>query len=119
MPSPQHGQLASLAQVKEKLDAIRNILLELGLASAPLSFTKLSPYGYMFPELQDDPDALLPEDESTVEKLIALGHSMKEPAGTPRESSIPSAYTYFGQFIDHDVTQELRSDRMIASLNDP
>ncbi len=119
MTTPHHGQLPPLSVVKEQLNRVRQILLDLGLASAPISFMELTPYSYLFPELQDEPGALLPQGEETVEKLIALGHSMKEPAGDPKDSTIPAAYTYFGQFFDHDVTQELHSDRMIRSLNDP
>jgi hypothetical protein len=101
------------------LDEIRKTLLDLGLASAPISFRELTPYGYMFPQLQDDPGALLLEGAETVGKLITLAQTMKESANAPNDSGIPSAYTYFGQFIDHDVTQELRSDRMIPSLDNP
>jgi hypothetical protein len=119
MPGNQHGQLPTLADVNKKLNEIRQSLLDLGLASAPLSFTGLTPYGYLFPQLQEDADALLPVGRETFDGLVALGRAMKEPADDPRDSTIPSAYTYFGQFVDHDITQELRSDRMIESLIDP
>jgi hypothetical protein len=39
---------------------------------------------------------------------------MMEPSGWfNSDSSIPSAYTYFGQFVDHDITLEAKSDDMV------
>jgi hypothetical protein len=49
-------------------------------------------------------------DTETEQNLLALGAAMvadPEPATEapdPEESGIPSAYTYLGQFIDHDLT---------------
>jgi len=40
-----------------------------------------------------------------------------EDDSTP-DSATPSAYTYFGQFIDHDITFEAKSDSL-ANLSDP
>jgi hypothetical protein len=41
-------------------------------------------------------------------RLIALGKTMSDPAALAgmSDSSIPSIYTYFGQFITHDLTLE-------------
>ena len=62
-------------------------------------------FGYLFPELQADPNNLLPTSTETVVHLQALGRTMREPGNqTTLDSTIPSAYTYFGQFIDHDIT---------------
>ncbi|HEY0375638.1 MAG TPA: peroxidase family protein [Pyrinomonadaceae bacterium] len=73
-------------------------------------------FNYLFPELQKDSTALLPTSASTVQALKDLGGTMSEP-GTEEslDSEIPSAYVYFGQFIDHDITlMDLRQD-----LSDP
>ncbi len=68
-------------------------------------------FGYMFPELQEVPDALLPVDEKTVPNLRRLGEAMcKEDSIVPVHSTIPSLYTYFGQFLSHEITRELRSN---------
>jgi hypothetical protein len=57
------------------------------------------------PELWSDPKNLLPEDGKTVRDLKRLGRTMCEADGTPpARSSIPSLYTYFGQFLDHEIT---------------
>lgn len=71
----------------------------------PSATPNLTRFGYMFPELQKDPGALLPTSPNTVRALEELGDTMREPGNDPAlDSSIPSAYTYFGQFIDHDIT---------------
>lgn len=73
--------------------------------------TKLLPgqkptFNFMFGDLTDDPDNRLPEGQATIDALRALGIAMAEdPSGT--NSKIPAAYTYFGQFIDHDITKTL------------
>lgn len=71
-------------------------------------------FGYMFPELQSDPGNLLEESHTTVDDLRRLGqHGMEDPVklndpddlkapGVP----IPTIYTFFGQFVDHDITLE-------------
>jgi hypothetical protein len=56
------------------------------------------------------PESHLPEGEhldETRDALMRLGAAMIEPAVPPtpsRDSTIPSIYTYWGQFIDHDIT---------------
>jgi hypothetical protein len=62
------------------------------------------PFGYLFPDLQNDPDSLLPELPDTLNNLALLGATMLDPGDDPQfNSRIPSAYTYLGQFIDHDI----------------
>jgi hypothetical protein len=78
----------------------------------------LSRFDYLFPNLQTNPANLLPESPQTVQALKDLGSTMSEP-GTDNtfDSSIPSAYTYFGQFIDHDTS--LMIILKDIKLNDP
>lgn len=60
--------------------------------------------GYMFPALQNNPDSRLPMSPAMPEALAALGRAMvNEPSSN--NGPIPAAYTYFGQFIDHDITK--------------
>lgn len=68
-----------------------------------------TPFGYMFPELADSPACRLPEGQDTIRALIRLGEVMASDDGVEANSSIPSFFTYFGQFIDHDLTA--RTDR--------
>ena len=69
-------------------------------------------YGYMFPQLQQDAGDRLPDGPATLEALKRLGELLVDaPEESPvggalgkGDSRIPSAYTYLGQFIDHDIT---------------
>ena len=60
------------------------------------------PFTLMFPELTND-DLLTPS-EKTLSDLAALGATMEDKDDlTEFNSSTPAAYTYFAQFIDHDI----------------
>lgn len=52
----------------------------------------------------------------TIKKLSDLGDSIGESIGD-QDSSIPAAYIFFGQFIDHDVTLEAVSES-IQTIDD-
>jgi len=82
----------------------------------------------MFPELQSDPGNLLETSHATVDDLRRLGqHGMQDPVepndpddikapGVP----IPTIYTFFGQFVDHDITLERGSTNIkLADYPDP
>jgi Animal haem peroxidase len=71
-------------------------------------------FSYLFQELQDDPDARLPaqgeDGKSMAETLKLLGDAMTDPTADETvepnvgsNSDIPAIYTYFGQFITHEV----------------
>ncbi len=73
-----------------------------------------TPFGYMFRDAADSAECLLPPTRKTVDGLLALGTAMADPSTrehpTPQfDSDIPAGFTYFGQFIDHDLTA--RTDR--------
>lgn len=96
-------------------DAFRDARNKLAERSAevPLAFAAVVPantqdFDYLFPELQKNPDDLLPEARETRDALIRLGQTMRDASGGGAigDSDIPAAYTYFGQFVDHDITLE-------------
>lgn len=66
-----------------------------------------------------------PDDDTSVKNLVALATAMtsmadpKDPKDGPdsEESGIPAAYTYLGQFIDHDLTFDPASS--LQKQNDP
>jgi hypothetical protein len=71
-----------------------------------------TPFGYMLPDAAASEGCLLPVSERTVDALLALGDAMGDAVTPPDptlDSPIPAAFTYLGQFIDHDVTA--RTDR--------
>jgi hypothetical protein len=57
----------------------------------------------MFGDLASNPENRLPEGPETIEALRQLGIAMALEASN-EVSTIPAAFTYFGQFIDHDIT---------------
>lgn len=77
-----------------------------------------TPFNYMFPDLAVSPDCLLPEGQDTTRALLALGKAMAEDdipdtGPEPDKTKLSSFLTYFGQFIDHDLTA--RTDRETAT----
>jgi hypothetical protein len=68
-------------------------------------------FAYLFPTLAADPSKTLPVGAVTIEALRALGAAMAEAQSRLPAPAIPAGYTYFGQFIDHDITkQEIVTD---------
>src|SRR5216683_1560949 len=64
-------------------------------------------FGYMFEDLPKNPENLLIEHPDTAKNLMALGNSMRaDPAKPDIHTGIPAIYTYFGQFITHDISFE-------------
>jgi hypothetical protein len=69
-------------------------------------------FDYLFLDLQDEPDNLLPESQGTRNALVELGEAMADQgADDPARDTndLSAAYTYFGQFVDHDITFETSS----------
>lgn len=113
-----HGVIPTRERLEKAETTVRNLNRDLDL---PFSFaitSGTSRFDYLFPDLQTA-EALLPESPATYAGLVRLGDTMREPiGGQGADSSIPSAYTYFGQFIDHDVTFEAKSDDMVKLSDD-
>ena len=101
-------------------DTVANARSEIAgrVADVPLAFAMTKPvdlrrFDFLFLELQDDPDNLLPESRETRDALVDLGKAMADQgADDPVKDTDPpvsAAYTYFGQFVDHDITLEASS----------
>ncbi|MDP9209654.1 MAG: heme peroxidase family protein [Actinomycetota bacterium] len=88
-----------------------------------------TPFDYLFPELAAQfPGKHLPNDNpaAVVAALKALGGAMVEdppPAADPLQplanSTIPPVYTYWGQFIDHDITANTDRDSELSDITRP
>jgi hypothetical protein len=92
-----------------------------GLASAGRSPRFQGRFGRMFPSL---PSATFGKDEAeSIDNLTKLANAMTSEHDDPfdgrddEESGIPALYTYFGQFIDHDLTFDPNSS--LQKQNDP
>ena len=91
-----------------------------------------TPFDYLFPKLATDPAAHLPADDpakiaAVVAGLKALGDAMVEDSQAAGEdplqptgnSTIPPVYTYWGQFIDHDLTANTDRDTPESDITEP
>lgn len=68
------------------------------LALAPSAAQAASKFGFMFPGLR-------PLNSQTNQQLADLAQSQLDPAAdTENNVGVTSGFTYFGQFIDHDLT---------------
>ncbi|MBD3729786.1 MAG: hypothetical protein IE933_08790 [Sphingomonadales bacterium] len=80
-----------------------------------------TPFDYMFPAAARSRACLLPQSEATVAGLRALADQMADPGGigdphADLDSAIPAIYTYFGQFIDHDITARTDRDGSLSQI---
>ena len=73
-------------------------------------------FDFLFPGLQDDDANLLPQGANTPELLKNLGSAMVDTDVAGEDSPIPAAYTYLGQFIDHDITLEIQQGQGSGSM---
>ena len=85
-----------------------------GLDAVPRSTLFEGRFGRMFRNL--------PAPRHERETLVALGKALSEPRGQEPNAAldnpkIPSAYTYLGQFVDHDITFDPVSQ--LQRFNDP
>ncbi|HEX6041131.1 peroxidase family protein, partial [Longimicrobium sp.] len=113
MPRLSHGSTITSESLLTARAKLAELAAELPLGFAVAAPADLKDFDFMFPALQDDPGNLLPEDRATRDALVELGIAMLDPAkghsDPGGDSSIPAAYTYLGQFIDHDITLETTS----------
>ncbi|WP_460354743.1 peroxidase family protein [Mycobacterium sp. ZZG] len=96
-----HGKVVTDADTDtDQADAAHSLL--------PGAEPDLGNFDYLFSDLQSDPSALLPDTATIIADLRSLGKTMVDDSGNDvANSSIPAAYTYFGQFVDHDITLEV------------
>src|SRR5271170_1881146 len=79
-----------------------------GLMTTSSSESFQGRFGRMFRSLR--PATFGADEDENRKNLAKLGHKMSNTVDPPKdgkddeESGIPALYTYFGQFIDHDIT---------------
>jgi len=110
---PPQGPPTFSARYSESLRTISNVFAHHGKPLRGLMSTAKSPnfegrFGRMFRSL---PAATYGRtDDDSRNALLTLGNLMTSDFDPPKdgfdseESGIPALYTYFGQFVDHDIT---------------
>ena len=78
----------------------------------------LHDFDFMFLSLQNNANNLLPTSSQTVKDLKHLGRTMQDAdaLGATHDSPVPAVYTYFGQFVDHDITLEAQTTNLGTSV---
>jgi nucleoid-associated protein YgaU len=103
MPRIPHGAIVSTEQARQADQGFA------GAAAGLAADASVPGFGFLFEELQQNAANLLPDETATNKSLVALGRAMLDPEGAaddPGDTGIPAIYTYFGQFVDHDITLE-------------
>jgi hypothetical protein len=83
-----------------------------------ISADEQADFGYFVPPL-DAPDNYLPASATTVTELDTLGNLMvdqgpRDPAGA--DSDLPPVFTYWGQFLDHELTARTNAESTITNI---
>ncbi|GAA4862552.1 peroxidase family protein [Actinomycetospora straminea] len=86
---------------------------------AALESVGATDFDYLFPELPREGANLLPTDTAQVTlALDALGTAMIDQGDSGRNAPIPPIHTYWGQFVDHDLTAATDNDSPISIQGD-
>ena len=91
-------------------------------AGTDIAVDEQADFGYFVPPL-DAPENYLPTAPGTVVELDALGNHMidaeVEPEDPAPDSTMPPVLTYWGQFLDHELTARTDRESEITSVKDP
>ncbi|HEY9404974.1 MAG TPA: heme peroxidase family protein [Pyrinomonadaceae bacterium] len=106
-----HGETITTDQFQTAREDIASSIANIPLAFAATQTVDLKDFDFMFPKLQNNPNNLLPESSTTPADLARLGKTMVDSVGNDAagDSTVPAILTYFGQFLDHDITLEMTS----------
>ncbi len=118
MPRLTHGSVTNTNEVSQARGALAEASADIPLAFAVAPPVDLHDFDFMFLELQKKSANLLPESAETVKQLKRLGRTMTDTdeLDAAHDSNIPAVYTYFGQFVDHDITLEAQTTSVGTSV---
>jgi heme peroxidase len=109
VPRLIHGSLVTTRGLQGARTDLESRFADVELAFAVSVPTDAQDFDFLFPTLQADPANLLPESPDTPEHLKRLGRSMQDTGDdSAHDAELPAAYTYFGQFVDHDSIFEVQ-----------
>jgi nucleoid-associated protein YgaU len=119
MPRLAHGTVPTTNDVTQARSDLADASADIPLAFAIAPPLDLHDFDFMFPTLQSSAANLLPVSAETVLQLKRLGKTMtdSDEVGAEHDSTIPAAYTYFGQFVDHDITLEAQTTSAGTSVS--
>ncbi|WP_157014599.1 peroxidase family protein [Mesorhizobium xinjiangense] len=102
---------------KEKSSTLQEAILEaVTPAAGDIAVDEQADFGYLVPPL-DAPENYLPETGETLGELDELGNLMVEAAETSdNDSTMPPVMTYWGQFLDHELTARTDRESSISSI---
>jgi hypothetical protein len=90
-------------------------------AGTDIAVDEQADFGYFVPPL-DAPENYLPAAPGTVSELDALGNHMIDADVNPEDpapdSTMPPVLTYWGQFLDHELTARTDRESEITSVKD-
>ncbi len=90
-------------------------------AGNDIAVDEAADFGYFVPPL-DTPANYLPVAQSTVDELDQLGDKMidlTDPEPASHDSGLPPILTYWGQFLDHELTARTDRDAEITNVTTP
>ena len=112
-------QAKDLSAIRERISLLGSVVPGDGAGQAT------TPFGYLFDDLAGQfPAHHLPGDPAQVTAALeTLGLALTEtagpngnPPGQAGNSTIPPVYTYWGQFIDHDITANTDRQNSVTDL---
>jgi hypothetical protein len=108
-----HGVVITATALQDAQRDLAGRSADVNLGFAAARTVDLQDFDFLFPDLQEDDANLLPESVDTPDRLKQLGRTMEDPgvsnpSSDPGDANIPAVYTYFGQFVDHDITLEVQ-----------
>ena len=110
MPRVAHGSSATPDQLREAHEALATSAAEVALGFAVAAPLDLKDFDFLFPRPPGRPG----QPAAQVGRTPSRGSGARPDDARPRPeppatATIPAVYTYFGQFVDHDITLETGS----------
>jgi hypothetical protein len=109
-PLPPESILKSLKALEPPVKRYHGVKVPIRWFPGPLIVSPCADkFGYMFPASVRNASKL-PFNATIQAALTQLGNLMGDPGReVAPDSTIPAGYTYFGQFVDHDITFDVSS----------
>ena len=109
-PLPPESILKSLKALEPPIKRYHGVKVPIRWFPGPLIVSPCADkFGYMFPASVRNASKL-PFNATMQAALTQLGNLMGDPGREiAADSTIPAGYTYFGQFVDHDITFDVSS----------